>query len=152
MLKWLNKLVIQVLWWCCLHLEKNISWCKSSSSFVNHPSNSSLEIWTSSVHWRSYTTGKRNYWYIWAVRRTALCNCCDTPVSILLFLCFYKIIVTLYVDILYLFSGDRTPKQKVKLKVTEEKLLNLMLKYNGGKPRVEVPSFLNLEFYLTYGA
>ena len=35
-------------------------------------------------------------------------------------------------------SGDRTPKQKVKLKVTEEKLLNLMLKYNGGKPRAEV--------------
>ncbi|KAL0709526.1 hypothetical protein Bca4012_016504 [Brassica carinata] len=34
-------------------------------------------------------------------------------------------------------SGDRTPKQKVKLKVTEEKLLNLMLKYNGGKPRAE---------------
>lgn len=37
-------------------------------------------------------------------------------------------------------SGDRTPKQKVKLKVTEEKLLNLMLKYNGGKPRAEVRS------------
>ncbi|TVU34900.1 hypothetical protein EJB05_16756 [Eragrostis curvula] len=34
-------------------------------------------------------------------------------------------------------SGDRTPKQKVKLKVTEEKLLKLMLKYNGGKPRAE---------------
>ncbi|XP_057869878.1 inositol hexakisphosphate and diphosphoinositol-pentakisphosphate kinase VIP2 isoform X4 [Cryptomeria japonica] len=33
--------------------------------------------------------------------------------------------------------GDRTPKQKVKLKVTQEKLLNLMLKYNGGKPRAE---------------
>ncbi|GAV63497.1 His_Phos_2 domain-containing protein [Cephalotus follicularis] len=33
--------------------------------------------------------------------------------------------------------GDRTPKQKVKLKVTEEKLLNLMLKYNGGRPRHE---------------
>ncbi|KMZ60976.1 hypothetical protein ZOSMA_55G00270 [Zostera marina] len=33
--------------------------------------------------------------------------------------------------------GDRTPKQKVKLKITEEKLLNLMLKYNGGKPRTE---------------
>ncbi|XP_010272211.1 PREDICTED: inositol hexakisphosphate and diphosphoinositol-pentakisphosphate kinase 2-like isoform X2 [Nelumbo nucifera] len=33
--------------------------------------------------------------------------------------------------------GDRTPKQKVKLKVTEEKLLNLMLKYNGGRPRCE---------------
>lgn len=33
--------------------------------------------------------------------------------------------------------GDRTPKQKVKLKVTEEKLLNLMLKYNGGWPRAE---------------
>ncbi|XP_010550091.1 PREDICTED: inositol hexakisphosphate and diphosphoinositol-pentakisphosphate kinase 2-like isoform X2 [Tarenaya hassleriana] len=33
--------------------------------------------------------------------------------------------------------GDRTAKQKVKLKVTEEKLLNLMLKYNGGKPRAE---------------
>ncbi|CAH9088859.1 unnamed protein product [Cuscuta epithymum] len=33
--------------------------------------------------------------------------------------------------------GDRTPKQKVKLKVTEEKLLNLLLKYNGGKPRSE---------------
>ncbi|CAN7111158.1 unnamed protein product [Brassica rapa subsp. narinosa] len=26
---------------------------------------------------------------------------------------------------------------KVKLNVTEEKLLNLMLKYNGGKPRAE---------------
>ncbi|CAN6440302.1 unnamed protein product [Victoria cruziana] len=33
--------------------------------------------------------------------------------------------------------GDRTPKQKVKLKVTEEKLLNLLLKYNGGRPRAE---------------
>ncbi|KAK8672605.1 hypothetical protein V6N13_110970 [Hibiscus sabdariffa] len=33
--------------------------------------------------------------------------------------------------------GDRTPKQKVKLKVTEENLLNLMLKYNGGRPRTE---------------
>ncbi|KAG2288236.1 hypothetical protein Bca52824_047840 [Brassica carinata] len=33
--------------------------------------------------------------------------------------------------------GDRTPKQKMKLNVTEEKLLNLMLKYNGGKPRAE---------------
>ncbi|KAL2487377.1 Phosphoglycerate mutase-like family protein [Abeliophyllum distichum] len=33
--------------------------------------------------------------------------------------------------------GDRTPKQKVKLKVTEERLLNLMLKYNGGRPRAE---------------
>ncbi|KAJ4707520.1 Inositol hexakisphosphate and diphosphoinositol-pentakisphosphate kinase [Melia azedarach] len=33
--------------------------------------------------------------------------------------------------------GDRTPKQKVKLKVTEEKLLNLMLKYNGRRPRAE---------------
>ncbi|CAF2265844.1 unnamed protein product [Brassica napus] len=33
--------------------------------------------------------------------------------------------------------GDRTPKQKVKLNVTEEKLLNLMLKYNGGNPRAE---------------
>ncbi|CAG7897299.1 unnamed protein product [Brassica rapa] len=33
--------------------------------------------------------------------------------------------------------GDRTPKHKVKLNVTEEKLLNLMLKHNGGKPRAE---------------
>ncbi|XP_058778773.1 inositol hexakisphosphate and diphosphoinositol-pentakisphosphate kinase VIP2-like isoform X2 [Vicia villosa] len=33
--------------------------------------------------------------------------------------------------------GDRTPKQKVKLKVTEEKLLNLIMKYNGGRPRTE---------------
>uniref|UniRef100_A0A0E0JPG5 Inositol hexakisphosphate and diphosphoinositol-pentakisphosphate kinase n=1 Tax=Oryza punctata TaxID=4537 RepID=A0A0E0JPG5_ORYPU len=33
--------------------------------------------------------------------------------------------------------GDRTPKQKVKLKVTEEKLLKLMLKYNGGKAHAE---------------
>ncbi|KAH0938744.1 hypothetical protein HID58_006205, partial [Brassica napus] len=35
--------------------------------------------------------------------------------------------------------GDRTPKQKVKLNFTEDKLLNLMLKYNGGKPRAEAP-------------
>ncbi|KAH0843431.1 hypothetical protein HID58_019206 [Brassica napus] len=44
--------------------------------------------------------------------------------------------------------GDRTPKQKVKLNVTEEKLLNLMLKYNGGKPRAEVreaPAFLQIK-------
>lgn len=33
--------------------------------------------------------------------------------------------------------GDRTPKQKVKMKVTQERLLNLMLKYNGGRPRAE---------------
>ncbi|KAJ1285668.1 hypothetical protein BS78_03G295200 [Paspalum vaginatum] len=33
--------------------------------------------------------------------------------------------------------GDRTPKQKVKLKVTEEKLLKLMLKYNNGKAHAE---------------
>ncbi|KAK3162111.1 hypothetical protein QOZ80_1BG0085640 [Eleusine coracana subsp. coracana] len=33
--------------------------------------------------------------------------------------------------------GDRTPKQKVKLKVTEEKLLKLLLKYNGGKSHAE---------------
>ncbi|CAN7099662.1 unnamed protein product [Brassica rapa subsp. narinosa] len=46
--------------------------------------------------------------------------------------------------------GDRTLKQKVKLNVTEEKLLNLMLKYNGGKPRAEVreaPVFLSSIFY-----
>ncbi|CDY46453.1 BnaA08g06550D [Brassica napus] len=44
--------------------------------------------------------------------------------------------------------GDRTPKQKVKLNVTEEKLLNLMLKYNGGKPRAELreaPAFLAVQ-------
>ncbi|XP_037406880.1 inositol hexakisphosphate and diphosphoinositol-pentakisphosphate kinase VIP1-like isoform X2 [Triticum dicoccoides] len=34
-------------------------------------------------------------------------------------------------------SGDRTPKQKVKLKITQEKLLKLMLKYNGGKAHAE---------------
>ncbi|WZZ21687.1 hypothetical protein YC2023_123074 [Brassica napus] len=41
--------------------------------------------------------------------------------------------------------GDRTPKQKMKLNITEEKLLNLMLKYNGGKSRAEMreaPAFL----------
>ncbi|WJX13616.1 diphosphoinositol-pentakisphosphate 1-kinase [Trifolium repens] len=37
----------------------------------------------------------------------------------------------------FLKSGDRTPKQKVKLKVTEEKLLNLIVKYNGDRPRSE---------------
>lgn len=46
--------------------------------------------------------------------------------------------VFLYIVVFSLGSGDRTPKQKVKLRVTEEKLLNLMLKYNGGKPRTEV--------------
>ena len=46
-------------------------------------------------------------------------------------------------------SGDRTPKQKVKLKVTEEKLLNLMLKYNGGRPRAEV--FLASKFEISFG-
>ncbi|WZY87926.1 hypothetical protein YC2023_044661 [Brassica napus] len=46
-----------------------------------------------------------------------------------------------YIVSLLLFDniGDRTSKQKLKLNVTEEKLLNLMLKYNGGKPRAEIP-------------
>ncbi|CAN7106147.1 unnamed protein product, partial [Brassica rapa subsp. narinosa] len=42
---------------------------------------------------------------------------------------------------------------KVKLNVTEEKLLNLMLKYNGGKPRFEVreaPAFLSSIFYQSF--
>lgn len=34
-------------------------------------------------------------------------------------------------------SGDRTPKQKVKLRVEQERLLSLMLKYNGQRPRAE---------------
>lgn len=52
---------------------------------------------------------------------------------------------------LFLFgSGDRTPKQKVKLKVTEEKLLNLMLKYNGGRPRSEVTSCFIPIFYFYF--
>ncbi|XP_024390949.1 inositol hexakisphosphate and diphosphoinositol-pentakisphosphate kinase VIP1 isoform X2 [Physcomitrium patens] len=33
--------------------------------------------------------------------------------------------------------GDRTPKQKVKMRVTQDRLLSLMLKYNGGRPRSE---------------
>ena len=37
-----------------------------------------------------------------------------------------------------LCSGDRTPKQKVKLVVTQEPLLRLMLKYNGNRPKAEV--------------
>ncbi|CAN7135166.1 unnamed protein product [Brassica rapa subsp. narinosa] len=32
---------------------------------------------------------------------------------------------------------------KVKLNVTEEKLLNLMLKYNGGNPRAELQDLLD---------
>ncbi|CAN7120457.1 unnamed protein product [Brassica rapa subsp. narinosa] len=50
-----------------------------------------------------------------------------------------------YVVSLLLFDsiGDRTPKQKVKLNVTEENLLNLMLKYNGGKPRAELQDLLD---------
>lgn len=36
--------------------------------------------------------------------------------------------------------GDRTPKQKVKLKIHSERLLNLMLKYNEDRPREEVRS------------
>ncbi|CAN7000890.1 unnamed protein product [Brassica rapa subsp. trilocularis] len=32
---------------------------------------------------------------------------------------------------------------KVKLNVTEEKLLNLILKYNGGKPRAELQDLLD---------
>lgn len=46
-----------------------------------------------------------------------------------------------------ILSGDRTPKQKVKLKVTEEKLLNLMLKYNGGRARAEVPFFETCDLF-----
>ena len=36
----------------------------------------------------------------------------------------------------------------MKLKVTEEKLLNLMLKYNGGRPRAEVSIFTSSCFVL----
>lgn len=45
---------------------------------------------------------------------------------------------TIKACLLQIVSGDRTPKQKVKLKVTEEKLLKLMLKYNGGNAHAEV--------------
>lgn len=31
--------------------------------------------------------------------------------------------------------GDRTPKQKMKMKVTDPRLLNLICKNNGGRPR-----------------
>ncbi|KAG5410459.1 hypothetical protein IGI04_006778, partial [Brassica rapa subsp. trilocularis] len=46
--------------------------------------------------------------------------------------------------------GDRTPKQKVKLNFTEDKLLNLMLKYNGGKPRAEYYSQISHLILLRY--
>jgi hypothetical protein len=51
-------------------------------------------------------------------------------------------------------SGDRTPKQKVKMKVTQDRLLNLMLKYNGGRPRAEVclPSPLSVNHSPLLGA
>jgi hypothetical protein len=45
-------------------------------------------------------------------------------------------------------SGDRTPKQKVKLKVTEEKLLKLLLKYNGGNAHSEVQKPSQSQFHL----
>ena len=34
--------------------------------------------------------------------------------------------------------GDRTPKQKMKLKVTDPRLLELICKHNGGRPRKQV--------------
>ena len=34
--------------------------------------------------------------------------------------------------------GDRTPKQKMKLKVTDPRLLELIVKHNGGRPRKQV--------------
>lgn len=64
---------------------------------------------------------------------------------------FFNIVVTLFLSLVtsscYLDSGDRTPKQKVKLKVTEEKLLNLMLKYNGGRPRSEVIPWISFNIF-----
>ncbi|CAN7131796.1 unnamed protein product [Brassica rapa subsp. narinosa] len=39
---------------------------------------------------------------------------------------------------------------KVKLNVTEEKLLNLMLKYNGGKPRAESLDSFYIFFFFLY--
>lgn len=55
---------------------------------------------------------------------------------------------TIKACLLHIVSGDRTPKQKVKLKVTEEKLLKLMLKYNGGKAHAEV--WQSSSFYLSF--
>ncbi len=34
-------------------------------------------------------------------------------------------------------SGDRTPKQKMKMVVTQKILLDILKKYNGGKPKAE---------------
>lgn len=45
-------------------------------------------------------------------------------------------------------SGDRTPKAKLKMKVTQDKLLKLMMKYNGGRPRAEVRKQESLVIYL----
>jgi inositol hexakisphosphate/diphosphoinositol-pentakisphosphate kinase len=36
--------------------------------------------------------------------------------------------------------GDRTPKQKMKMKVTDPRLLNLICTNNGGRPRKQVRS------------
>ncbi|WJX10752.1 diphosphoinositol-pentakisphosphate 1-kinase [Trifolium repens] len=48
-----------------------------------------------------------------------------------------RLFILLTVFLLLHNDGDRTPKHKVMLKVTEEKLLNLIVKYNGDRPRSE---------------
>jgi hypothetical protein len=72
-----------------------------------------------------------------------MCHCSASAVSEMNFKFLTKLFRVLANGTLCLYldvhnSGDRTPKQKVKMKVTQERLLNLMLKYNGGRPRAEV--------------
>lgn len=79
-----------------------------------------------------------------------MCNCCHSAVcyNTLISLCIQSISSVCLTQLtFYIVSGDRTPKQKVKLKVTEEKLLNLMLKYNGGRPRSEAIIFISISFF-----
>lgn len=72
-----------------------------------------------------------------------MCDCCYAPVCYSISFYIPDLVENFlpFLVLFYMGSGDRTPKQKVKLKVTEERLLNLMLKYNGGRPRSEVIIF-----------
>jgi len=132
----------QILWWFCLCIEKDAFGCESSSSFIGNSPHFTMESqWTSTAFWGINSSGKWDYWYIWAVWGATLCDCHYSSVCYIISFSFFtslKIFKSTFLFVFYVVSGDRTPKQKVKLKVTEEKLLNLMLKYNGGRPRSEV--------------
>ena len=92
---------IQVLWWYCLCVEEDVFRCQSSSSFYNDSTNFTMEShWTSPAFWGINSSGKWDYWHIWAIWGATLCNCHYSSVC-----CIFLSIIT-WISWFFVFPSD----------------------------------------------